>query len=102
VALALVTALSVSTAAVAAPSCPIVGDESAKPDSGRRAVAGPAVGRDSTAARGRGNSARVRCPTGGPNTWTTLVPETSSQGCPLLPFLRGDRGFGVSSSVKKN
>ena len=75
VALALVTTLSASAAAVAAPSCPTIGDESAKPDSGRRAVAGPAVGRDPAAARGRGISARVRCPTGGPNTWTTLVPD---------------------------
>ena len=75
VALALVTALSASAAAVAAPSCPIIGDESAKPDSGRCAVDRRAVGRDPAAARGRGNSARVRCPTEGPNTWTTLVPN---------------------------
>ena len=75
VALALVTALSASAAAVAARGCPTIGDESAKPGSGRRAVARRAVGRDLAAARGRGISAWVRCPTGGPNTWTTLVPD---------------------------
>jgi hypothetical protein len=49
--------------------------ESAKPGSGRRAVARRAVGRDLAAARGRGSSARVPCPTGGSNTWTTLAPD---------------------------
>jgi hypothetical protein len=104
VALALVTALSASAAAVAAPSCPTIGDESAKPDSGRRAVAGPAV-----PARSRRSAwARHFCAGSlsdrGPKHMddTGARPETSYQRRPLLPFLRGDRGFGGGSSVKKN